>query len=165
MTPRQIRIDKNERGEFECWEPEGMGPSKHALFATYPTMEEAVAQIKRSYPDVRKEYIHKESALFIVHTPSPPARRPRPAIPATSTSDPASGIISSRLEILDPSAFLAQHAGDVGVLATMKLIEERLESSIAQIGDQVLALTAKRTDAEEQLATLRRGMAAMRKKK
>ena len=66
MTVRQIRIDKNERGHFECWEPDGCGPQKPALFDTQPTMELAVAKVMKDHPNAKKEYVHKKEALFSI---------------------------------------------------------------------------------------------------
>ncbi len=71
MNPRQIRIDKNERGQFECWEPDGMGPGKHALFDTQPTMELAVARVMKDHPDAKQEYVHEDAALFFLPEPKP----------------------------------------------------------------------------------------------
>jgi hypothetical protein len=52
MVPheREVRIDKNRNGGFECWEPDGCGPGKHALFATLPTMKLALAEVRLRYP-------------------------------------------------------------------------------------------------------------------
>lgn len=66
VSKRQVRIDKNERGHFECWEPDGMGPGKHALFATMPTMELAVARVRKDHPDAKEEYTHDNAALFFL---------------------------------------------------------------------------------------------------
>lgn len=63
---RQIRIDRNERREFECWEPNGCGPGKHALFDTKPTMKEAIDTILATHPGARLEFSTKKAALFTI---------------------------------------------------------------------------------------------------
>lgn len=63
---REVHIDRNERGGFECWEANGCGPGKHALFATLPTMKLAIAEVKLTHPKAKLVRSSAKEALFLL---------------------------------------------------------------------------------------------------
>lgn len=59
----EVRIRQDARGQFQCWEVDGCGPS-HALFLSAWTMAEAVAGVKKRYPKFKQVSATPTVAIF-----------------------------------------------------------------------------------------------------